>query len=212
MEFSVLEQEVFSVLEKEVLEKAERLLGDLQTGSVGNALSMVEEAMDFKATDEYKVMEQVYFGNTNNYLLDSAVKNIASHFSYTELKNEDEELRLQALISAVCHRYLFNSVNKVLFKGVILPGGVFDKYMEFDLNKLMAFFVYKQDSYTPVNSHWKTFLENLFQVLDMLGSLADNKVTEAINPEIFPSWCFNITYVMNKGFTMHYLLYVNIKK
>ena len=80
----------FSVLEQEVLEKAERLLGDLQTGSVGNALSMLEEVMDFKATNEYKVMEQVYFGNTNNYLLDSAVKNIASHFSFTEFKNEDE--------------------------------------------------------------------------------------------------------------------------
>lgn len=211
MEFSVSEQEVFSVLEKEVLEKAERLLGDLQTGSVGNALSMLEEVMDFKATDEYKVMEQVYFGNTNNFLLDSAVKKIASDFSFIEFDSEEEELRMQALVSAICHRYLFNSVYKVLFKGVILPGGIFDKYMEFDFNKLAATFVYKRDGY-GTNGYWKIFLENLFQVLDILGSFADNKVVESINPDITPSWCFNITYVMHKGFTMHYLLYVNNKK
>lgn len=200
----------YSVLEQEVLEKAERLLGDLQTGSVGNALSMLEEVMDFKATDEYKVMEQVYFGNTNNYLLDSAVKNIASYFK--TFSNRDEELRTQALISAICHRYLFNSVYKVLFKGVILPGGIFDNYMQFDFNKLVSTFVYKQVNYKKDNSYWKTFLENLFQVLDILGSLSDNKVVESINPDIVPSWCFNITYVMHKGFTMHYLLYIKDNK
>lgn len=200
----------FSVLEQEVLEKAERLLGDLQTGSVGNALSMLEEVMDFKATDEYKVMEQVYFGNTNNFLLDSAVKKIASDFSFIEFDSEEEELRMQALVSAICHRYLFNSVYKVLFKGVILPGGIFDKYMEFDFNKLAATFVYKRDGY-GTNGYWKTFLENLFEILDILGSFADNKVVESINPDITPSWCFNITYVMNKGFTMHYLLYIKNK-
>ena len=201
----------YSVLEQEVLEKAERLLGDLQTGSVGNALSMLEEVMDFKATDEYKVMEQVYFGNTNNYLLDSAVKKIASDFSFIEFDSEEEELRMQALVSAICHRYLFNSVYKVLFKGVILPGGIFDKYMTFDFNKLAATFVYKRDSY-GTNGYWKTFLENLFEILDILGSLADNKVVESINPDITPSWYFNITYVMHKGFTMHYLLYIKDNK
>jgi len=202
----------FSVLEQDVLKKAERLLGDLQTGSVGNALSMLVEKMDFKVTDEYKVMEQVYFGNANNYFLDTAVTNITAHFSDKEFNSKDEELRMQALISAICHCYLFNKVNNVLFKGVILPGSVFETYMKFDFNKLAVIFVYTRDNHNQLNERWKYFLKKLFEVLDALGSLADNKVDMAINPDVFPSWCFNITYVMYRGFTLHYLVFINNEK
>ena len=200
----------FSTLEKDVLNRAKILLGDTETGSIGNALAMLEKftEMNLKNSPDYVVREQTYFGETGNFALDSAIKSIVN-LKDIMVKVEDNKLfKLSALLTAVCHTYLFNSVNRVLFKGCALPGEIFREYMTFSLNKLIGYFVYGSEDYVKYIKDGG-YLENLFQVLDILREYADNHVASYVNEEITPSWCFNITFVPEKGFTLHYVINIS---
>lgn len=200
----------FSTLEQDVLNRAKRLLGDTETGSIGNALAMLEKftEMNLKNSPDYVVREQTYFGDTGNFALDSAIKSIVNLKDIMVGIEDDKLFKLSALLSAVCHAYLFNSVNKVLFKGCALPGDIFREYMTFSLNKLIGYFVYDSEDYVKYIKDGG-YLENLFQVLDILRDYADNHVAAYVNEEITPSWCFNITFVPEKGFTLHYVINIS---
>lgn len=200
----------FSTLEQDVLNRAKRLLGDTETGSIGNALSMLEKftEMNLKNSPDYVVREQTYFGETGNFALDSAIKSIVNIKDLTAGISDDKLFKLSTLLTAVCHAYLFNSVNKVLFKGCALPGDIFREYMSFSLNKLIGYFVYDSEDYVKYIKDGG-YLENLFQVLDILREYADNHVAAYVNEEITPSWCFNITFVPEKGFTLHYVINIS---
>lgn len=199
----------FSELEQKVLNRAEKLMGDIQQGGVGNALRMLEDAVDTDIMDSpaYQVREQVYFGNTGNFLLDSAIKAIVNVKVPDDIHKEE---RLAALLSAVCQEYLFNSVNKVFFKGCILLSSKFDVHMTFSLDKLINHFVNKEEKKGNEYITDMDFLENLFQVLDYLEPYLSNSVSEGANPEIAPSWYFNLVFVPNKGFVGHYAFYNSI--
>ena len=201
----------FSVLEQKVLDRADRLIGDIQQGSVGGAIRILEEHIeeDVIENNVYQIREQVYFGNTGDFLLDSAIKAIVS------INTPDDESkldRLSALLSAVCQEYLFSGINKVLFKGCILPGNIFKEHMTFDLDKLISHYVHKEE--TVRDSYMKDidFLENLFQVLDYLERYFSNSVSGSVNAEIEPAWYFNIVFVPNKGFACHYVFYNSLLK
>lgn len=200
----------FSTLEQDVLNRAKRLLGDTETGSIGNALTMLEKftEMNLKNSPDYVVREQTYFGDTGNFVLDSAIKSIVDLKNIMVGIKDDKLFKLAALLTAVCHAYLFNSVNKVLFKGCALPGDIFREYMTFSLNKLIGYFVYDSEDYVKYIKDGG-YLENLFQVLDILRDYADNHVASYLNEEITPSWCFNITFVPEKGFTLHYVINIS---
>lgn len=199
----------FSELEQKVLNRAEKLMGDIQQGGVGNALRMLEDAVDTDIMDNpvYQVREQVYFGNTGNFLLDSAIKAIVNVKVPDDIYKEE---RLTALLSAVCQEYLFNKINKVLFKGCALWPSRFDVHMTFSLDKLINHFVNKEEKKGNEYITDMDFLENLFQVLDYLEPYLSNSVSEGANPEIAPSWYFNLVFVLNKGFVGHYAFYNSI--
>lgn len=200
----------FSELEQKVLNRAERLIGDIQQGGVGGALRILEDHIeeDIMENNAYQVREQVYFGNTGDFLLDSAIKAIVNINAPADgIKLE----RFAALLSAVCQEYLFSGTNKVLFKGCILPGNIFKEHMTFDLDKLISHYVNEEES-AGINSYMKDidFLENLFQVLDYLERYFSNSVSGIVNSEIEPAWYFNIVFVPNKGFVGHYVFYNNL--
>ena len=200
----------FSTLEQDVLNRAKKLLGDTATGSIGNALTMLEKfaEMNLRNSPDYVVREQTYFGETGNFALDSAIKSIVNIKDLTAGISDDKLFKLSTLLTAVCHAYLFNSVNRVLFKGCALPGDIFEEYMSFSLNKLIGYFVYDSEDYFKYIKDGG-YLENLFQVLDILREYADNHVAAYVNEEIVPSWCFNITFVPEKGFTLHYVINIS---
>ena len=95
----------FSGLEERVLIRADRLSGDIQQGGVGSALRILENRIeeDIMENNAYQVREQVYFGNTGDFLLDSAIKAIVD-VNVPEDGNKLE--RLSAVLSAVCQEYL----------------------------------------------------------------------------------------------------------
>lgn len=199
----------FSELEQKVLNRADRLIGDIQQGGVGGALRILEDHIeeDIMENNAYQVREQVYFGNTGDFLLDSAIKAIANiNVPEDGLKLE----RFAALLSAVCQEYLFSGMNKVLFKGCILPGNIFKEHMTFDLDKLISHYVDREET---VSNHYIKdidFLENLFQVLDYLERYFSSSISGRVNSEIEPAWYFNIVFVPNKGFVGHYVFYNNL--
>ena len=199
----------FSELEQKVLNRADRIIADIQSGSVGNTLRILEEHVDtdIMENNAYQVREQVYFGNTGDFLLDSAIRTIVD---INEPEDGHKLERLAALLSALCQEYLFNSINKVLFKGCVLPGNSFKKYMEFDLDKLLNHYVDREEKIG--NDYIKdfNFLENLFQVLDYLELHFSNSVSGRVNAEIEPAWYFNVTFVPHKGFVGHYVFYNNL--
>lgn len=199
----------FSELEQKVLNRADRLIGDIQQGGVGGALRILEDHIeeDIMENNVYQVREQVYFGNTGDFLLDSAIKAIVN------INAPEDGLKLErfvALLSAVCQEYLFSGTNKVLFKGCILPGNIFKEHMAFDLDKLIRHYVDREE--TTSNHYMKDidFLENLFQVLDYLERYFSNSISGSVNSEIEPAWYFNIVFVPNKGFVGHYVFYNNL--
>lgn len=196
----------FSELEERVLIRADRLSGDIQQGGVGGALRILEDHIeeDIMDNNAYQVREQVYFGNTGDFLLDSAIRTIVD-VNAPEDGNKLE--RLSALLSAVCQEYLFSGMNKVLFKGCILPGNIFNKHMAFDLDKLLNYYVDSEDKVGNDYLKDMNFLENLFQVLDYLELHFSNSVSGRVNSEIEPAWYFNVVFVPNKGFVGHYVFY-----
>ena len=201
----------FSTLEQDVLNRADALLEDIKTGSVNNALRMLEDftKINFANSPEYKIREQVYFGNTGDFLLDSGVKAITNIKDNVNGIPDDKLFRLSALLTAICHAYLFNSVNKVLFRGCALPGGVFREYMTFSLNKLIWYFIDsdREDDIKYIKD--PDFLNKLFDVLDILKKYADNHVEAWVNEDTTPSWYFNVTFVPQKGFIIHYAINVS---
>lgn len=199
----------FSELEQKVLNRADRIIGDIQQGGVGGALRMLEDHIDedIMENNAYQVREQVYFGNTGDFLLDSAIKAIVD----VNAPDDSYKLeRLSALLSALCQEYLFSGMNKVLFKGCVLPGKPFREHMTFDLDKLLNHYVDKEDK--VCNDYIKDafFLENLFQVLDYLEMHFSNSVSGRVNREIEPAWYFNIVFVPHKGFVGHYVFYNSV--
>ena len=201
----------FSTLEQDVLNRANALLEDIKTGSVNNALRMLEDFTEMSFTDspEYVIKEQTYFGNSGDFTLDSAVKSIVNLKDNIDGIPDDKLEKLTALLTAVCHAYLFNSVNKVLFRGCALPGGVFRKYMTFSLNKLIWYFIdsTREDDIKYIKD--PDFLNKIFDVLDILKKYADNHIEAWVNEDIEPSWYFNVTLVPQKGFTIHYVINVS---
>ena len=199
----------FSELEERVLIRADRLSGDIQQGGVGNALRILENHIeeDIMDNNAYQVREQVYFGNTGDFLLDSAIKAIVD-VNVPEDGNKLE--RLSALLSAVCQEYLFSGMNKVLFKGCILPGKIFKEHMTFDLDKLLNYYVNNEDKVGNDYIKDAFFLENLFQVLDYLEVHFSNHVSGRVNSEIEPAWYFNVVFVPHKGFVGHYVFYNSV--
>lgn len=198
-----------SELEQKVLNRADRIIADIQTGSVGNTLRILEEHVDADIMEDraYQVRQQVYFGNTGDFLLDSAIKAIVD-VNVPEDGNKLE--RLSAVLSAVCQEYLFSGINKVLFKGCILPGKIFKEHMTFDLDKLLNYYVDNEDKVGNDYLKDMDFLENLFQVLDYLEVHFSNHVSGRVNSEIEPAWYFNVVFVPHKGFVGHYVFYNSI--
>ena len=196
----------FSELEERVLIRADRLSGDIQQGGVGGALRILEDHIeeDIMDNNAYQVREQVYFGNTGDFLLDSAIRAIVD----VNVPDDGHKLeRLSALLSAVCQEYLFSSMNKVLFKGCVLPGNIFNKHMTFDLDKLLNYYVDNEDKVGNDYLKDMNFLENLFQVLDYLELHFSNSVSGRVNAEIEPAWYFNVVFVPSKGIVGHYVFY-----
>lgn len=199
----------FSELEQKVLNRADRIIADIQTGSVGNTLRILEEHVeaDIMENNAYQVRQQVYFGNTGDFLLDSAVRAIVD---INEPEDGHKLERLAALLSALCQEYLFSGINKVLFKGCILPGKIFKEHMTFDLDKLLNHYVDREEKVG--NDYLKdfNFLENLFQVLDYLELYFSNHVSGRVNTDIELAWYFNVTFVPHKGFVGHYVFYNSV--
>ena len=192
-----------------MLNRADRIIADIQTGSVGNTLRILEEHVETDIMDNnaYQVREQVYFGNTGDFLLDSAIRAIVN----VNVPDDGHKLeRLQALLSALCQEYLFSGMNKVLFKGCILPGKIFKEHMTFDLDKLLNHYVDREDKVGNDYLKDMDFLENLFQVLDYLEVHFSNHVSGRVNSEIEPAWYFNVVFVPHKGFVGHYVFYNSV--
>lgn len=176
---------VYTRTEEEIFNRADKVLGDLQTGSVGNSYALLQQKLgESLPNDKYSVVSQVY--GKGSLELDKKVKSlfpvtllIAKRLEHTV---PGSYLRLLAFLSSFGYLFLDSKETPVLDRDVdftkILTGSM--GYPNLSLETAVKEF-----------AQYVQFLTELREIIQLFTN-------SEVNPDLAPTYLLNVRFNTNE--------------